>query len=159
MLLIMNIIYNLDDVKDLNLFFSDKKNNILMEGSFTKLIHSDEFITTIGLYLQCPFKVQSKSLFLNKCFLTIKPSENVDIIRKVKSIETSIMSYYKTYTQSNKTITTLLSEKLESGNIKYYSKHNYPNKKNNIVLKISGIWESEKECGITFKFIEMKEII
>lgn len=159
MLLIMNIIYNLGDIKDLNLFFSDKKNNMLMEGSFTKLIHSDEFITTIGLYLHCPFKVQSKSLFINKCFLKIKPSDNVDIIQKINTIESSIMSYYKTYTQSNKAVTLLLSEKLDSGNIKYYSKHNNPHKNNKIVLKISGIWESEKECGVTFKFIEMTEII
>lgn len=158
MILIMNIIYKLDNVDITGVYFSDKKKNMLMEGSFTKLLYSDEYITTIGLYVQCPFKSHAKSILSNKCFLTMKPHENGDLVQKIKSIESFLMSYYVQYTQTTKHPTYLLSEKLDSGNIKYYSKVNNINKSNHIVLKISGIWESDQECGITFKFIQMKQI-
>lgn len=159
MISIMNIIYQLDHICRNGVYFSDKKKNILMEGSFTKLLYSDEYITTIGLYVQCPFKFFSKSILPNKCFLTIKPDENSSVIQKIKHIETMMMSYYVQYTQTTKTPTYLLSDKLDTGNIKYYSKINNINRNNHIVLKISGIWESDEECGITFKFIQMKQVI
>ena len=158
MILIMNIIYKLDHVDTTGVYFSDKKKNMLMEGSFTKLLYSDEHITTIGLYLQCPFKSHAKSILSNKCFLTMKPNENVDIVQKIKNIESFLMTYYVQYTQTTKRPTYLLSEKMDSGNIKYYSKLNNIHKNYHIILKISGIWESDEECGITFKFIQMKQI-
>ena len=88
----------------------------------------------------------------------MKPNENVDIVQKIKNIESFLMTYYVQYTQTTKRPTYLLSEKMDSGNIKYYSKLNNIHKNYHIILKISGIWESDEECGITFKFIQMKQI-
>ena len=46
----------------------------------------------------------------------------------------------------------ILNSSLVNGIIKIYKKES--KSLNNVILKISGIWETEKEIGITYKFIE-----
>ena len=52
-----------------------------------------------------------------------------------------------------------LQEQLQNGFIKLYGDDNIKyghQKKINFLLKISGIWENEKEYGITYKFIPIE---
>ena len=87
-------------------------------------------------------------------------SKNInDIIR----IEIQILEFYKQLFQCKKKIIFMLKEQLQDGNIKLYKEHFYnyikfPRKQNyympNVILKISGIWETEDNIGLTYKFIE-----
>jgi hypothetical protein len=40
------------------IYFLDSKNNILMDGFFTKLIYTDEWFTMNGLYINLPIEMQ-----------------------------------------------------------------------------------------------------
>ena len=51
----MNIAYSLDKINLQNVFFLDSKKNIIMDGKFTKIIHSNELITINGIYFQILF--------------------------------------------------------------------------------------------------------
>jgi len=87
-------------------------------------------------------------------------SKNItDIIR----IEMQILEFYKQLFQCKKKLVFMLKEQLQEGNIKLYKEHFYnfikfPCKKTNyipnVILKISGIWETADNIGLTYKFIE-----
>ena len=47
----MNLIIKIDDIKLENIFFLDTKENIIMEGNFTKIIYSNEYFMMNGIYL------------------------------------------------------------------------------------------------------------
>jgi hypothetical protein len=55
----------------------------------------------------------------------------------------------------------LLSKQLYSGKIKVYKEinngENYEGKNKYYVIKLSGIWESNEEVGLTYKLIEVNE--
>ena len=158
-IVIMNIIYNLEDVNNTNIFFSEKKKNILMEGYFTKLLYSDEYLTSVGIYIDLVVEDIKVSQYQNKTFLNFDVQTNKEIIRKLAKIEDDLLQSYaqSIIIKSPKPKKMLLGEKMQSGNIKMYSKMtSYVN--NRFVLKISGIWENETNIGITYKIIEMKDI-
>jgi len=54
----MNVAFDLQEVDIQNsIRFLDKRNNIIMDGDFTKLMYSDHCITVNGLYLHFPIRV------------------------------------------------------------------------------------------------------
>ena len=72
----MNIAYKLDQINLNNLFFMDSKKNIIMDGKFTKILYSDELLTTNGVSLIIPFHNTSIDKTYNK-LLPKKPSNPV----------------------------------------------------------------------------------
>jgi hypothetical protein len=214
------IVYDIGFFQIKNIFLSDTKKNIIMDGKFTKIIYSDELITTHGIFLKIPFhsviKPESphitilsktsgqKSILPQQCTsiarsqVEEKPGEYTDVdnsyhknkdnmndvsnskykqIYKLQShdilnsknitdiirIEIQILEFYKQLFQCKKKIVFMLKEQLQEGNIKLYKEHfynyiNFSYKQNtnipNVILKISGIWETEDNIGLTYKFIE-----
>ena len=49
-----------------------------------------------------------------------------------------------------------MSKQLLSGNIKIFIEDSVILNKNDIILKISGIWETNNNIGLTYKFISNK---
>ena len=59
---------------------------------------------------------------------------------------------------SNYFIHSLLYNTLMNGSIKLYVKQ-YSNLSNlKYIIKISGVWENDKEVGITYKFLEISDL-
>lgn len=90
---------------------------------------------------------------------------NDNIIKKLITIEQQILDYYKQLFQCDKEVDYVLKNQLIEGNIKLYKDYysdfiNYSKKKKNslvVILKISGIWETEYKYGLTYKFIEFHD--
>lgn len=150
----MNIIYDLNDYSKNNIHFLEKKRNMMMDGNFTKLLYSNEYFTTIGLFLDIKLNILvSTSYVNNKSYTKIqRTTNNNNIISQLIQIEEDLLDYYIKLFTSKKKKTHLLSNVLSDGNIKIYRKDT--KKLTNIILKISGIWENETNIGITYKFIE-----
>jgi len=214
------MVYDIGFFQIKNIFLSDTKKNIIMDGKFTKIIYSDELITTHGIFLKIPFypvgkpepppitilskSSGQKSTMPQQCTSTVRPQaeeksgESIDAdnshnknkdnmndvsnakykqIYKLQShdilnskniadiirIEIQILEFYKQLFQCKKKIVFMLKEQLQEGNIKLYKEHfyNYINfsykqapKIPNVILKISGIWETDDNIGLTYKFIE-----
>ena len=145
------------------------KNNIIPQSFFYKIIYSNNFITLNGLYILFELKNYS----LNKEKIYFNTDYNVDIINKLIAVERSLFNKLKL----NKNVIMKISDLLNNGYIKYClndydSNHNSNINSNNnsyinnedtnkikIVLKISGIWESKENCGITFKFILVNDYL
>lgn len=159
----MNISLNTDDFSIDNVYFSEPiKNSIIENSNFIRLIYSNSLMTLNGIYIKIDFENIHKTSDFSKHKITINPNDNQRIINFMRTIENDILEKYnienknqqQSFTQQKpKQKVYKINEQLMTGYIKHIVD---TNKFGNIfILKISGIWESEKEYGLTFKFIEI----
>jgi hypothetical protein len=134
-----------------------------MDGTFTKIIYSNQSLSLNSIYFYLPIEIQSIDKIGNKYFLKFYPSSviNMPIVQELSKIEYKIIEYYKQINNIQKKTTCLLTKQLYGGNLKIYRDYNDYNSKLNkniqYIIKISGIWETYNEIGITYKVFECYE--
>lgn len=151
----MNVIFDIEKYSKKELFFLDTKDNILMDGKFTKIIYSNNSLTTIGLYFKINFTNSVIQVYNKRCTLKFENNDNnCKVVSNLVNIEKDILDYYKHLNKCKKRNVMVLSNLLSNGNIKLYTKNinRFSDFKN--VIKISGVWETDNEVGITYKFLE-----
>lgn len=133
----------------------DTKNNTIMPGNFTKLCYITPHMTMNGLYLHFPVEISQHDLTNDKTQLKFNPSapENVQLIRYFTNIEHKMLDNYIQTQQKNLKKVQLLSKQLLSGFMKVYKENTNAdlNQCNDYCVKISGVWETHDECGLTYK--------
>jgi hypothetical protein len=159
----MNILFTISQIDINNMIFSDSKKNIIMDGNFTKIIYSNHFISTNGIYIQFPINIVAIENVANKNIIkfNIRDLDNNIIIQSFSQLEMQILEYYKQFYNCTKTISTILHDQLQYGNIKLHiidkpqlSTESFDPTSMKLFLKISGIWETENLVGITYKIME-----
>ena len=100
------------------------KNNLIANSLFTRIIYSPPMISFNGLYLSIPHHIVLQNGFLNK----------------IHEIENDILSVYSCTKKKNLHIKQLFIYKSDQITDK-------------VILKISGIWESENAFGLAYKLI------
>lgn len=168
----MNILLHMNDVNLPQIYFLDKKTNIIMDGVFTKILYSNHCMSMNGIYIYLPIKNIMTNKIHSKNILQLDTINNKDIFQKLIDIEKQLLNYYvqyfsplqmdfqsneKRHNIQNKTIIFNLKNQLQSGCIKYYKEHDCYYKTGSFYIKISGIWETYNEIGITFKLIEYQK--
>jgi hypothetical protein len=126
-----------DDVKHKlslqNIFFQEKKNNIIIDGTFTKIVYSTNWFSTNGIYLYIPFIYAStqkrSSVFRpetplakkknNKQYIDLDTTQpiNYNIIQSISDFEDIILKYYKKTFQIEKSSSYTLRNQLTTGTI------------------------------------------
>lgn len=155
----MNIVLNKNDFNIENINLLKKRNNTVIEGTFTKFIYSNEYLTMNGIYLQL---IVSNMVVKNECkftTITFQPydKQNIEDIQYIASIELEILDYYNKLNNIHKKQVTVLTNKLYSGNIRSNLSSN-AKINNKITIKISGIWETTNEIGLAIKLIHNVDI-
>ena len=146
----MNISLNKEDFSIDNVYFYEPiKNSIIENSSFIRLIYSNELMAINGIYIKIDFDNVTKTNDFSKQKITININDNAKIINYIKCIEYEILE--KINIQQKRKIYKI-NEQLMTGYIKHLIDNKYAN---SFILKISGIWESENDYGLTFKFIEI----
>ena len=151
------------ELKNINknkiIFSESVKNNIIDNNYFYKLNYSNEFIVFNNLYIVFElynYKIINDRIFFEKDI----NNENVEELIKLEY-------YLLNNLKINKKKIFRLKEVLENNNIKIFYNNTILNnnyihnlllnkqlfQKKNIILKISGCWESNEYIGLTFKFI------
>ena len=112
-----------------------------------------------GLFFYFPINVTNINSNYNRTFINfdINDTLNNKIIDYLTSIENNVLSMYNF--SKNKELKFLLKEQLLSGYIKIHSEDNNNDVDSKYIVKISGIWENEKNIGITYKIITIKDTI
>ena len=130
------------------------KNNIIEDSYFYRLIYSDDLFQSNGLFVLFTFTNIKIEHYYNKIKCNFednhKNNKNIEII---KNIENDILN--KLHNVEHKILSTKLKDQLNNYNIKLFEDKNTPIKNFNsinIILKISGIWSTSSEIGVTFKF-------
>ena len=100
------------------------KNNLLSNSLFTRIVYSTPYIAFNGLFLSIS----------NKCF--VYPTT----LDTLNNIENNILSIYNCSKKKGLHLKQILTYKLLQI-------------KNDIIIKISGIWESDTSYGIAYKII------
>ena len=147
----MNIVKKIDQYNENNVYFCEPiKNNIMNEGFFIRILYSTHNIVLNGIYLLINLNDITCEKYYNKYKCTFNITTHKDLIDSIKVIEENIL---KKLDFKNKNPQYKIYEQLKNGNIKLF---NEVTNKNNVsfILKISGIWETQYNYGLTYKFIK-----
>jgi hypothetical protein len=159
----MNILIKTDDFSIENLFFLERKKNVIIDGTFSKIIYSDNLFIMNGLFFEFPLQLNvetAQHVFNKQCvYFNSHLQKNLLCITKISEIENSILNYYKKANGLDKKNNLLLTTQLYNGFFKIYkdNTHASNNGTKKYILKISGLWETRNEIGITYKFAEVTE--
>lgn len=156
----MNFAINLNNFGLENISFLDSKKNIIMEGLFTKLNFLTEWFTMNGLYFNFPIEIKNISLGeKNIVKFDAYTKQNISIIQYFSSIEQKLLYFYSIVKGKSLQKNNLLTKQLYSGHMKVIIENVslYSGSKL-LILKISGIWETDNEIGITYKLFEGESI-
>ncbi len=152
----MNIVLEIKDINPTNIYLMDTKKNIIMDGSFTKILYTNPYLTMNSIYCITSIEIINSEI-INKNFSTYNIYCSPEMIQECYDLEKNIIDFYKQEMGVNKACSYLLYKQLLTYKIKLYKENNITpiNVIPSIVLKISGLWETENEVGITYKFLEM----
>tara|TARA_S200000501_G_C20588345_1_gene640389 strand:+ start:115 stop:603 length:489 start_codon:yes stop_codon:yes gene_type:complete len=162
----MNVYLSINDIKKNNnceidlrdyIRYLYPKKNTIMDGEFTKILFSKEYVTMNGLYFFLPFLIDYKKSVENSHirFLMLHNKQNVQLVNDLKSIENNLLKNYSNYYRINKEYEYILAKQLSTNQIRVYHDHSNKHKKNKYVIKISGIWETSNKIGLTYKILEL----
>jgi hypothetical protein len=147
----MNLVNTIEQYNNNNLFFCDPiKNNIMSEGNFIRILYSTDNTTLNGVYIYVNLHDIVCEKYYNKYKCVFNISNHKEIIDNLKIIEEDMLKKYRT----TKTPSYKIYDQIKSGYIKVFS--DVTNRQNNsFILKISGIWETQNNYGLTYKFIKV----
>lgn len=148
----MNIIKTIDQYKEDFVYFCEPiKNNIMNDGNFIRIIYSTPLFVLNGIYISVYIGHTSVDKYYNKFKCMFDINQYREVIDKLRIIEDGLL---KKINIPDKTPQYKLYDQLKNGNIKVFSE-TFDKINNTFLLKIAGIWETEYEYGLTYKFINL----
>lgn len=148
----MNIINTIEQYNQDYVYFCEPiKNNIMNEGNFIRIIYSSPLFILNGIYLYININYTSIDKYYNKYKCTFDINKYKDCIDNLKIIEEGIL---KKVNINGKVPKLKIYDQIKNGNIKIFS-DNIEKIKNTFLLKIAGIWETDNDYGLTYKFITL----
>jgi hypothetical protein len=136
----MNVILTKEQFNIINIFFTETKMNMLMEGIFTKINYSTPHFTMNGIFIYFTH-LTDEIVEIEKEILQ-QYSHQCHFSSNKKSVFSSLFSQHRSYTN-----TIQKSANIDSGNVS--------GTVSGLILKISGIWETQTEYGITYKILSV----
>lgn len=148
----MNIILDINDFNINNIFFQESiKNTVISNSKFIRIYYSNSILSINLIFIKIPITIISYEKFYNKYKCVINLNKDTSHIKTLINIEKEILNKINI----NKIKNYDIYKNLYSSNINLFinniNKYNIIS--NYIIIKISGIWETENDCGITYKFI------
>ena len=168
---------SLSDHKLNNIYIlSPIKNNLIVDGLFYKILYSNDLYISNGIYMHIVLNNINNNMNYNNINnnynnynshnshnshnyrVNFDVTKNYDIIEKIQNIETYILNNIidrinKTTPNMNinKKICYKITEQFKSGEIKL-NNHN-----NNLILKLSGVWENDNSIGVSYKIMHINK--
>ena len=149
----MNIATSIEQYNCNYVFLCDSvKNNVMADGSFTRVLYSTDTMVLNGIYLIVPIHDCNCEKYYNKFRCNFSVKFHQAMLDHLKSIETTILQMANI---QNKHMQLKITDQLANGNIKVFDDiSSFTNCA--FILKISGIWETSNNYGLTYKFILAK---
>lgn len=147
----MNIVTDINTFDSNNVYFLDSvKNTIMSDSNFIRIIYSNDLFMLNGIFLKINLKITNSDKYYNKYKYTFDYNINKSEIEKIILIEEILLHMLNI---KNKFPVFRIGEQLINENIKLFSDVPFKNIENQFVLKMSGVWESDTEYGIIYKFM------
>ena len=144
----MNLVLDIENLKFENIFFNESvKNTVMNDSSFIRILYSNKHFTLNGIF--------TKILFSPYEHYSQKRTDNEYNLKMISLIE-QLEKYILTVYNSNKIKVYKIIDQLH-----YIISKSPTDKRRNplsLILKISGIWETNTQIGITYKFIDINRL-
>ena len=156
----MNVVLDIDNVQKRNLYYCEPVANTVMEDSiFVRTGYTNELITLNGVYINFPINIVKVDKYYHKYKYIFEYNQNMDLIDKLINIERIVIGCYNS---KNLTPVYKLRDQLLSQHIRVFEndEFNIPTQEPgyyDFTLKISGIWQTGDNCGLTFKFFSQEK--
>ena len=137
--------------EDFVYFYEPIKNNIMNEGQFIRIIYSTPLFVLNGIYIVVNINYTNIEKYYNKFKCTFDINQYKEMINSLRLIEEGLLKKVNIY---GKIAQHKIYEQLKIGIIKVFSESS-DTINNTFLLKIAGIWETEEEYGVTYKFINL----
>ena len=113
-----------------------------------------------GLYFNFPIEIKNISLGeKNIVKFDAYTKNNISIIQYFSTLEQKLLDFYSIIKGKSLKKNSLLTKQLYSGYMKVIlEKITLCSTSKQLILKISGIWETDNEIGITYKLFEGESI-
>jgi len=148
----MNIVKTIDQYNDDCVYFCDPiKNNIMNDGNFIRILYSTPMFILNGIYLSISINQLTIEKYYNKYKCSFDIGSHINIIHRIKNIEEHILNKINI---KGKTPQYKIYDQIGNGNIKIFS-DNIDAISNQFLQKIAGIWETDYNYGLTYKFIRL----
>lgn len=148
----MYVVLDIADFNVNHIFYQDKVKNTVMDNSnFLRVNYSNNLFILNGIFIKFTLKVHTieKSFNKYKCLFDIKTHS--DLIAQFSGIEKYMLDKYSAGRQ---TPIYRIAEQLNNGFLKIFNEAECK-ESNEFILKIYGIWETECDYGLTYKFINV----
>ena len=148
----MNIVIRFNQYEDNCVYFCEPiKNNIMNDGNFIRILYANTYVTLNGIYILIKLNDIVCDKYYNKYKCNFDVNSHNDIINNLKNIEESIL---KKIDINDKLPQYKIYEQLKNGNIKLFNDIGTKSS-SSFILKISGIWETITNYGLTYKFVKV----
>ena len=148
----MNLIKSISQCNINCVYFCEPiKNNIMNDGNFIRILYSTPLFILNGIYVNIIINHTAVDKYYNKFKCTFDINYHRDILEKIRYIEEGLL---KKININGKIPQYKIYEQLRNGNIKVFSE-SYDKINTNFLLKIAGIWETDTDYGLTYKFINI----
>ena len=149
----MNVVLDIDDFKLENVFFQDSVKNTVMDNSnFIRTLYSTNLFTLNGIFLKTNINTLYVEKYFNKYKCIFDKELNRTVIDKMLLIEKNILQKVEI---KNKNAAYRIEDQLSGGNIKLFTDNLEKSLENQYIFKITGIWETETDYGVTYKFMNI----
>jgi hypothetical protein len=156
---------NINDFDTNSIIICDAiKNSVMQYSNYYKIVYSNKLISLNGLYIVFDLKKVHHS----RDKLVFNFADNKDVVDKVSYIERYILNIIS----SSKNRIYKITELFTNGTLKYsyndtqinigntnFSNYNSTTTNKSLILKISGLWETKENLGVTFKVILLENSI
>lgn len=127
-------------------FHKGVHNTIIANSRFHRAVYSNGLFTLNNICLEVPIVISCA----NRTRFFFDPNKNNGVLLFLAHVEDNILARSGI---ANKAARRKLSDQLRNGLLKIFTPVDDDYRKHPILLKISGLWESELEFGITYKFV------
>lgn len=148
----MNIVKNINQYQDDCVYFCEPiKNNVMPDGNFIRILYSNSLFVLNGINLLISLYDISTEKYYNKYKCSFNVSTHKDLIENLRLLEEKILKRCNIKIKIPKY---KISEQMRNGNIKLFIEDTDKLISGKFMLKISGIWETENQYGLTYKFVK-----
>ena len=138
-----------------NIILLDRNTNAIMNnGYFHRMYYSNQHFTMNGVYLHYHLVNIVIQEDFNKIVIFIQNNYYNFVYESIKNIERGIANKY--YPYMKKVFVSKIADYFGNNKIRLFNDNHIKNgtyECKKLILKISGLWETENQYGVTFKLL------
>lgn len=154
----MNVGLSLDMARRLTVFYYPPVKNTVMDNSnFIRLVYADSHMALNSAFIEIPLKGVSVDRHFNRARYLFSPGNNAHVIESMRAFEAALLNGAGCPWASRQL---RVSDQLASGSLRLFSdsRDSFHHESKTFLLKISGIWVTDRDKGLTYKFSEGERV-